>query len=202
MGLKNQGATCYLNSLLQTYFHLSYFRHVCLLHAFRPRIGTAAGLRLRQRHRQQRHVPAFRKFATLSTFLILGNKQKRLLRLRQTVCARPIYATRSVDVLRYAKHQIPLSRGACNSYMPFTPYCPARALMSWHWMHDVVCRAWHTVAQSVYQMPITTSETPSKPSKSPASAHSKKEDVKPIPFALQRLFYNLQVCTFLRHFFY
>jgi len=68
VGLKNQGATCYLNSLLQTYFHLSYFRF------------------------------------------------------------------------------------------------------------------------SVYQMPIS-SDTP-KTSKSPSS--SKKDDVKSIPFALQRLFYNLQ----------
>eukprot|EP00667_Euglena_gracilis_P000622 EG_transcript_622 len=27
VGIKNQGATCYLNSLLQTYYHLSYLRH-------------------------------------------------------------------------------------------------------------------------------------------------------------------------------
>jgi ubiquitin C-terminal hydrolase len=26
VGLKNQGATCYMNSLLQTFFHIPYFR--------------------------------------------------------------------------------------------------------------------------------------------------------------------------------
>ena len=30
VGLKNQGATCYMNSLLQTLFHLNAFRKVCL----------------------------------------------------------------------------------------------------------------------------------------------------------------------------
>ena len=28
VGLKNQGATCYMNSLLQTLFHIPYFRKV------------------------------------------------------------------------------------------------------------------------------------------------------------------------------
>jgi len=28
VGLKNQGATCYMNSLLQTLYHISYFRKV------------------------------------------------------------------------------------------------------------------------------------------------------------------------------
>ena len=30
VGLKNQGATCYLNSWLQTLFHINYFRKVRL----------------------------------------------------------------------------------------------------------------------------------------------------------------------------
>lgn len=31
VGLKNQGATCYMNSLLQTLYHLPYFRKVIFL---------------------------------------------------------------------------------------------------------------------------------------------------------------------------
>lgn len=30
VGLKNQGATCYMNSLLQTLYHIPYFRKVCV----------------------------------------------------------------------------------------------------------------------------------------------------------------------------
>jgi ubiquitin carboxyl-terminal hydrolase 7 len=33
VGLKNQGATCYMNSLLQTLYHLAYFRKVLSLPA-------------------------------------------------------------------------------------------------------------------------------------------------------------------------
>lgn len=31
VGLKNQGATCYMNSLLQTLYHIPYFRKVLIL---------------------------------------------------------------------------------------------------------------------------------------------------------------------------
>jgi ubiquitin carboxyl-terminal hydrolase 7 len=31
VGLKNQGATCYMNSLLQTLYHIPYFRKVLFL---------------------------------------------------------------------------------------------------------------------------------------------------------------------------
>ena len=34
VGLKNQGATCYLNSWLQTLFHINYFRKVPLAPCF------------------------------------------------------------------------------------------------------------------------------------------------------------------------
>lgn len=30
VGLKNQGATCYMNSLLQTLYHIPHFRKVCI----------------------------------------------------------------------------------------------------------------------------------------------------------------------------
>lgn len=30
VGLKNQGATCYMNSLLQTLYHIPYFRKVSM----------------------------------------------------------------------------------------------------------------------------------------------------------------------------
>lgn len=32
VGLKNQGATCYMNSLLQTLYHIPYFRKVWFMH--------------------------------------------------------------------------------------------------------------------------------------------------------------------------
>lgn len=31
VGLKNQGATCYMNSLLQFLYHVPYFRKVCVI---------------------------------------------------------------------------------------------------------------------------------------------------------------------------
>ena len=34
VGLKNQGATCYMNSLLQTLYHIPYFRKVGCLFCF------------------------------------------------------------------------------------------------------------------------------------------------------------------------
>lgn len=34
VGLKNQGATCYMNSLLQTLYHIPYFRKVHIWHGF------------------------------------------------------------------------------------------------------------------------------------------------------------------------
>ena len=34
VGLKNQGATCYMNSLLQTLYHIHYFRKVSCISGF------------------------------------------------------------------------------------------------------------------------------------------------------------------------
>ena len=34
VGLKNQGATCYMNSLLQTLYHIPYFKKVWILSLF------------------------------------------------------------------------------------------------------------------------------------------------------------------------
>lgn len=34
VGLKNQGATCYMNSLLQTLYHIPYFRKVANIHSY------------------------------------------------------------------------------------------------------------------------------------------------------------------------
>ena len=34
VGLKNQGATCYMNSLLQTMYHIPYFRKVSCMRFF------------------------------------------------------------------------------------------------------------------------------------------------------------------------
>lgn len=34
VGLKNQGATCYMNSLLQTLYHIPYFRKVGIISSF------------------------------------------------------------------------------------------------------------------------------------------------------------------------
>jgi ubiquitin carboxyl-terminal hydrolase 7 len=34
VGLKNQGATCYMNSLLQTQYHIPYFRKVSTFSVF------------------------------------------------------------------------------------------------------------------------------------------------------------------------
>ena len=51
VGLKNQGATCYLNSWLQTLFHINFFRKVppALYPAFLPlasRLAELTALRL------------------------------------------------------------------------------------------------------------------------------------------------------------
>jgi ubiquitin carboxyl-terminal hydrolase 7 len=44
VGLKNQGATCYMNSLLQTLYHIPYFRKVLIRSLFLT--GLAIGFAL------------------------------------------------------------------------------------------------------------------------------------------------------------
>ena len=46
VGLKNQGATCYLNSWLQTLFHINYFRKVPPPPRLRPPLGLLVGSNL------------------------------------------------------------------------------------------------------------------------------------------------------------
>lgn len=44
VGLKNQGATCYMNSLLQTLYHIPYFRKVRYIRVFFSSINPTGSL--------------------------------------------------------------------------------------------------------------------------------------------------------------
>lgn len=44
VGLKNQGATCYMNSLLQYLYHISYFRKVGSLRVYYFKLSTSIDL--------------------------------------------------------------------------------------------------------------------------------------------------------------